>query len=196
MSMPYVGHVLNGWTMPYKCYFITQTIKNHVPVNIALVKTLRLCLQPLTPEEVRRKPENERSWKWYSVLVKSSEKEMNTDDLLYAKGIIYRIDTAQPWNDTGYRRYHATQYYTGKGAVYSVIYKPNGALSGNPPDEYAYQKRYTATVSGKNTLVRTGYIFSGWNTSSDGTGTQYSEGDDIEIGMSNITLYAQWSESV
>lgn len=39
--------------------------------------------------------------------------------------------------------------------------------------------------------VRTGYLFNGWNTEPDGTGTSYSEGHYVELNE-NLNLYAQW----
>jgi len=44
-------------------------------------------------------------------------------------------------------------------------------------------------------LTRTGYVFSNWNTSADGTGTSYAPGE-ICTRNSNVTLYAQWSRPV
>lgn len=38
-----------------------------------------------------------------------------------------------------------------------------------------------------------GYVFQGWNTSSDGTGTTYANGDTIPL-YENMTLYAMWSK--
>lgn len=38
-----------------------------------------------------------------------------------------------------------------------------------------------------------GYVFQGWNTSSDGTGTTYANGDTIAL-YNNVTLYAMWSK--
>ena len=42
-----------------------------------------------------------------------------------------------------------------------------------------------------NTFTRTGYTFSGWNTSADGTGSSYSDGA-MYLFNSNTTMYAQW----
>lgn len=45
-----------------------------------------------------------------------------------------------------------------------------------------------------NTFTRLNYVFNGWNTKSDGTGTSYSNGSSVS-GLSDkqeITLYAQW----
>ena len=41
------------------------------------------------------------------------------------------------------------------------------------------------------TFTRDGYSFTGWNTKADGTGTSYSDQQNISL-AENITLYAQW----
>lgn len=41
-------------------------------------------------------------------------------------------------------------------------------------------------------FVRTGYSFAGWNTSPDGTGAAYSDGQQLDL-SSDITLYAEWT---
>ena len=45
-----------------------------------------------------------------------------------------------------------------------------------------------------NTFTREAYIFTGWNTSGDGTGTPYDDGQSLTIVATNDsqTLYAQW----
>lgn len=43
----------------------------------------------------------------------------------------------------------------------------------------------------KNTFYKTGYIFNGWNTKSDGSGTLYSDEGNISINRDTI-LYATW----
>ncbi len=42
-----------------------------------------------------------------------------------------------------------------------------------------------------NAFIRGGYDFTGWNTSPDGSGTAYSDGQEISL-MQDMTLYAQW----
>lgn len=44
-----------------------------------------------------------------------------------------------------------------------------------------------------STFTREGYEFIGWNTSADGTGSSYSDGQEISV-KENITLYVQWKE--
>ncbi len=45
-----------------------------------------------------------------------------------------------------------------------------------------------------NTFELTGYIFNGWNTAANGTGTSYGNGDSITP-TADVTLYAQWAKS-
>jgi uncharacterized repeat protein (TIGR02543 family) len=75
--------------------------------------------------------------------------------------------------------------------TYSVTYNANGATSGSAP---ATQTGITSAVTisaNSASLARTGYVFSGWNTSAGGTGTTYSENTNISI-SANLTLYARW----
>lgn len=55
---------------------------------------------------------------------------------------------------------------------------------------------YTTTALNANTFTRTGYVFMGWNTESDGSGDAYSDEQtvrDLVASGYGITLYAQWS---
>ena len=55
-----------------------------------------------------------------------------------------------------------------------------------------YEKGETKVLT-VNKFTRTGYIFNGWNTKADGTGTSYTEGQTISL-TENTTLYAQWEK--
>ncbi|MBT1162965.1 InlB B-repeat-containing protein [Bifidobacterium sp. SO1] len=41
-------------------------------------------------------------------------------------------------------------------------------------------------------FTRTGYLFAGWNTKADGTGTSYAANADLTLPANGLTLYAQW----
>ena len=60
----------------------------------------------------------------------------------------------------------------------------------------SFDRNYPKTIQTnllKNTFVKEGYIFKGWNTKSDGTGTSYVDGEKVLFDR-NMTLYAQWIE--
>ena len=77
---------------------------------------------------------------------------------------------------------------------YTVNYNGNGNTSGTPPlDSNRYVEGDSATVLGNSgNLAKTGFVFGGWNTKSDGTGTDYDKDASLIIKNSNITLYAKW----
>jgi uncharacterized repeat protein (TIGR02543 family) len=90
-------------------------------------------------------------------------------------------------NITLYAQWQAT--YSG------IIYDENGG-SGELVDDNLYEEDDVATVLDNEFTPPSGYIFSGWNTEADGTGTSYSAEDEITILEANlgtpITLYAIW----
>jgi hypothetical protein len=49
----------------------------------------------------------------------------------------------------------------------------------------------TASVPDGSGLSRTGYMFSGWNTATDGGGTNYAAGSGFTF-SADLTLYAHW----
>ena len=82
---------------------------------------------------------------------------------------------------------------------YTVEYNGNGATSGNIPVP-VYMSPYTATTTatiggntGSLTKSTSPSTFSRWNTSADGSGTNYGPGyTTTYIGGASITLYAIW----
>lgn len=88
---------------------------------------------------------------------------------------------------------------------YTVTYNANsgyvgavqqaGAVSGSVPISPAQVSGSTHTVLGAGNLARQGFTFSGWNTSANGSGTNYSPGNTFSL-TSNVTLYAVWTVPV
>lgn len=42
-------------------------------------------------------------------------------------------------------------------------------------------------------IAREGYVFDGWNTAPNGSGTDYAAGSSITMSDANVTLYAKWT---
>ncbi|MDK9716480.1 MAG: IPT/TIG domain-containing protein [Trichlorobacter sp.] len=78
-----------------------------------------------------------------------------------------------------------------------VTYNGNGNSSGTVPvDTTGYALNATATVLGNSgALAKNGYVFNGWNTAADGSGTSYQPGATFVMAASS-TLYAQWAAPV
>lgn len=82
---------------------------------------------------------------------------------------------------------------TATTATFLVTYLPNGAQAGTvPTDTFPYSQGAKATVLGNTGgLSRSGFSFDGWNTLSDGSGTDYAPGSVITIGTTNVSLFAK-----
>ena len=77
---------------------------------------------------------------------------------------------------------------------YNIYYDGNGNTGGtNPEDTADYPYDDPVTVMDNGTLVKRGYVFTGWNTKPDGTGMPVSPDDIINI-HDDIYLYAQWAK--
>ena len=78
---------------------------------------------------------------------------------------------------------------------YTVTYNGNCNTGGTvPAGPTSYEYGATVTVLGNTgNLVKDGYIFSDWNTWSNGNGTDRAVGSTFVLGASNVTLYAKWT---
>ncbi|MHC1692460.1 MAG: BspA family leucine-rich repeat surface protein [Sphaerochaetaceae bacterium] len=85
-----------------------------------------------------------------------------------------------------------TLYAMWASNTYQVTYDANGATGGTPPSgqDKIHDVILTLTSNSGN-LVRTDFIFKGWNTCADGSGTSYAEGSSYAVNAA-LTLYARW----
>ena len=87
-----------------------------------------------------------------------------------------------------------TAYAKWTAVPYNFTYDSNSADSGTAPTETAKQITQNVTIKANTgSLIRVGYTFSGWNTNSDGTGTNYLSGSQFTVGSAHVTLFAKWS---
>ncbi len=77
-------------------------------------------------------------------------------------------------------------------AIYTVTYNANGG-SGEMKAQTAEEGAEITLTA--NAFTREGYTFSGWNTASDGKGTDYADKSTIKLTAETI-LYAKWTITV
>ncbi len=75
---------------------------------------------------------------------------------------------------------------------YTVTYDGNGNTTGTAPGASNGNYNTSITLPGAGSLLKTGFVFNGWNTATNGSGTHYNAGSSYLIGSSNATLYAEW----
>ena len=75
-------------------------------------------------------------------------------------------------------------------ATFTVYYNANGGTGSNNPQP----GRFNATLTLSSSFPsRAGYTFNGWNTSTDGSGVDYTSGGSLTMPANNVTLYAKWT---
>lgn len=87
-----------------------------------------------------------------------------------------------------------TLYAQWKFIPYNITYDPNGG-TGLVSDTTGYEINTNAIVKNGTELSKDGYVFDGWNTKADGTGTRYIANSQIKV-TGNITLYAHWNKII
>ena len=81
--------------------------------------------------------------------------------------------------------------------TWRLTYDGNGTSSMTPTNVPAAEYRPASPVALSNTVPVLGdYTFAGWNTATDGSGTNYASGDDYTIPSASTTLYAKWTLAV
>ena len=74
--------------------------------------------------------------------------------------------------------------------TYTVHFDANGG-TGTMADQTFVAGQSQALTA--NAFSYEGYVFAGWNTKADGSGTSYTNGQSVTI-SGNVTLYAQWAK--
>ena len=103
-----------------------------------------------------------------------------------ADGSGTHYDLNDPYNLTA----DITLYAEWPDLVYTLTFDGNTANTGiGPTSVSGYGNK---TIPGNlGSLVKTGYIFKGWNTAANGSGTRYTAGMIFDL-VADTTLYAEW----
>ncbi|KAK3582328.1 hypothetical protein CHS0354_023869 [Potamilus streckersoni] len=86
-----------------------------------------------------------------------------------------------------------TLYAKWKINIYTITLNANGGTAGTATSVQAEYNK-PATLTPAATPSRAGYALADWNTKSDGTGDKFIFGETPVV--SDITIYAQWSQKV
>lgn len=119
----------------------------------------------------------------------------NSANDIYTLSFGAKVDNAIP---SGVYSNTLTIAVVAEPAMVTVAFNGNGATSGSMSSIKIPAGGSQALPS--NTFTRDGYVFNGWNTSSNGSGTSYTDGANYTASTSyagqTVTLYAQWKEPV
>lgn len=113
MSVPYLGNALKGWAKKTNIKVITQTVVDHETVESESDVSYHANFQPMPAAKVNRKPEEQRTWKWWSVIIMDKTVLLKTDDKIQNdSGQNFRVQQANDWRSSGFTKYEAIEDYT------------------------------------------------------------------------------------
>lgn len=78
---------------------------------------------------------------------------------------------------------------------YNFSYNGNGNLGGSLPAATTSREYNSFVYLLHSDLTKPGYVFAGWNTQADGSGTQYGYPSRFPMPANDVTLYAQWANT-
>ena len=113
MTVPYLGNSMKGWVRTANISIVTQTVVNHETVETKTDVTYPVNFQPMPAAVVNRKPEEQRTWDWWSIIIPNKTLMLKTDDIIEDDlGRRFRIEQANDWQESGFTKYEAVEDYT------------------------------------------------------------------------------------
>lgn len=108
----------------------------------------------------------------------------------------YYIDEEGNTYNAGDKLINLDLAYFAKVAPVTIQFNRNSEASGSLPADINLQIYESFIVPGEGNLKLIDFDFIGWNSQSDGKGTNYPAGQEMSAPTESITLYAQWQEKV
>lgn len=108
MPVPYLAGALRGWTTATTVRLITKTVVNHKIVQTQTDTVLNINRQPVPSANVDEKPEEQRTWKWWAIIVQEGPL-LKTDDQIIIGGLRFLIKKASDWSESGFQKYECIE---------------------------------------------------------------------------------------
>lgn len=108
MTFPNVSDAFWDWTTPVQFILINTVIADfEVAEAQQNAQTFNAALEPIKPQALLVKPENQRSWKWWTMW--STFKLTKGQVIQDPEGFQYRIMDVFDWRNGGHFEYMAVQ---------------------------------------------------------------------------------------
>ncbi len=104
---------------------------------------------------------------------------------------VYYVGTPAQWNSINIGNYNDNLNNANRHYACTIAFDANSG-TGEMETIYSFTG-FQETIS-SNEFSRNGFVFTGWNTKADGTGTAYADGATLTI-TNSLTLYAQWVDN-
>jgi uncharacterized protein (TIGR02145 family)/uncharacterized repeat protein (TIGR02543 family) len=188
------GYSFSGWTVPTGAATITSASVESTTVSLTSGDaTVRANFAPIPCTVTFRSQGTTYSTATVNYNALATEPTAPQAGACNTFGGWYISETyATKWNFLTDKITVATTLYAKwTPLTYTVTYDANSASTGTAPAQQT-KTCGVALALAAGSLARNGYAFSGWNTASDGTGTDYAQGANY-TGNAALALFAKWT---
>ena len=117
-TMPQMGRSFSGWMMPLTLHRITQVVIDGLAQDLADVISFIGVFQPFGPNQLKLKPEGQRSWQWVQIHAVAGTLNLDNGDKILFNGTKYKIMAQNDYSLNGYIEYHAVQDFDDQTGEY------------------------------------------------------------------------------
>ncbi len=110
MPVPYLGNSIKGWIKKKPVIIITKTTVDHLTEETETVTTLEINIQPTPQSRVRRLPAEQRTWKWWALIIRQGPL-LKPDDIVVVDNKRFVIQSLDDWTESGFQKYEAVEGY-------------------------------------------------------------------------------------
>jgi hypothetical protein len=117
MAVPYLAGALKGFTKNRTIKIIAKTPApgGKRVYSVVAEDEYQINIQPTAARTVDRKPQEERSWSWWSIILKDNTVYFaNGTRFVDEYGKQYKIQSGRDWRESGFTKYEAIEDYIGE----------------------------------------------------------------------------------
>lgn len=109
MNFPDMSETIAEWGEGSTFQKIEKITQDHQVVERRTGAAFDGLFYPMSPQEVKVKPEGQRTWRWWTLVTPET---LETDYVVVdASGIQYRVTEKEDWGSAGFYKYGLTEAY-------------------------------------------------------------------------------------
>lgn len=111
---------MKGWTAKIPVLIVTKTVVDHQVTETPVNAVLDINYQPMPASQVNRKPEEQRTWLWWTFIIKGRVPStlLKVDDVVTIGTKTFRVQSGlRDWTTSGFSICEAIEDFTPPPAV-------------------------------------------------------------------------------
>lgn len=115
-GMPQMAAAFAGWMKAITLVRIVQTVDaSGFVTNTSTTIKYNGTIQPLDPEQIKLKPDGQRSWQWLQIHAFAGSLNLVTNDRIVFNGVKYKVMNIYDYSLNNFIEYHLIQDYEQAG---------------------------------------------------------------------------------